>query len=201
MKQKDIHNDEELYQQFMAELKTGADEYDRIMAQQQNPAAQSRRKAISRYVAAACIILPLIGLSIYLLLDNGEQEIPMTAKIDMDTPIVISQSVELNKNDEIRKVDIIDEEKTLPMDNINKKQVIAQHVVPQATIQEQPENDIIPPTVEDEVDDKVENEEFIHSLLTEVEIRAKNEERMCREIIEEICNNAENQSNIPELSL
>ena len=39
MKQHKNNRDEQLYQQILAELKPGADEYDRIMAQGKQPVA------------------------------------------------------------------------------------------------------------------------------------------------------------------
>ena len=64
MKQHKNNRDEQLYRQILAELKPGADEYDRIMAQGKQPAR--RRFAACRYAAAACLLMAVAGLSIYL---------------------------------------------------------------------------------------------------------------------------------------
>ena len=62
MKQHNIHNDEALYQQLLAELTPAAEEYDRIMEQGQQPACRSRRGvSLYRYIAAACVLIAIVG--------------------------------------------------------------------------------------------------------------------------------------------
>lgn len=62
MKQHNIHNDEALYQQMLAELTPAAEEYDRMMEQGQQPACRSRRGAsLYRYIAAACVLIAIVG--------------------------------------------------------------------------------------------------------------------------------------------
>lgn len=73
MKQHKNNRDEQLYQQILAELKPGADEYDRIMAQGKQPAR--RRPAPYRYAAAACLLVAAAGLTIGLL-KNAPAETP-----------------------------------------------------------------------------------------------------------------------------
>ena len=56
------HNeDDALYQQILAELKPGADEYDRMVAQKKHPAGLRRRfRPRFGYVAAACVMIAFL---------------------------------------------------------------------------------------------------------------------------------------------
>ena len=81
MKQHKNNRDEQLYQQILAELKPGADEYDRIMAQGKQPAR--RRPAPYRYAAAACLLMAVAGLSVYLQ-KNVPAESPAPAVAEME---------------------------------------------------------------------------------------------------------------------
>lgn len=73
MKQQDIHNDEALYQQMLAELAPGAEEYDKIVAEGKHPAARKRRTVpYYKYAAAACVLLAVT--SSILLLQQGSEE-------------------------------------------------------------------------------------------------------------------------------
>lgn len=80
MKQHKNNRDEQLYQQILAELKPGADEYDRIMAQGKQPAR--RRPAPYRYAAAACLLVAAAGLTISLLKNvPAETPAPTVAEV------------------------------------------------------------------------------------------------------------------------
>lgn len=81
MKQHKNNRDEQLYQQILAELKPGADEYDRIMAQGKQPAR--KRFAACRYAAAACLLMAVAGLSVYLQ-KNVPAESPAPAVAEME---------------------------------------------------------------------------------------------------------------------
>ena len=62
MKQHDIHNDEALYLQILAELAPGAEEYDRVVEQRLHPAAKRHRIIpYYKYVAAACVLFAFVG--------------------------------------------------------------------------------------------------------------------------------------------
>lgn len=62
MKQHDIHNDEALYLQILAELAPGAEEYDRVVEQGLHPAAKRHRIIpYNKYVAAACVLFAFVG--------------------------------------------------------------------------------------------------------------------------------------------
>lgn len=81
MKQHKNNRDEQLYQQILAELKPGADEYDRIMAQGKQPAR--RRPAPYRYAAAACLLVAAAGLTIGLL-KNAPAETPASTVAEVE---------------------------------------------------------------------------------------------------------------------
>lgn len=78
MKQQDIHNDEALYQQMLAELAPGAEEYDKLMAEGKHPAAKKHRVIpYYKYAAAACVLLAVAG-SVLLLQQRGEEPAEQT---------------------------------------------------------------------------------------------------------------------------
>ena len=78
MKQHDIHNEEALYQQMLAELAPGAEEYDKLMAAGKHPAARKRRTIpYYKYAAAACVVLAVAG-SVLLLQQRGEEPAEQT---------------------------------------------------------------------------------------------------------------------------
>lgn len=91
MKQHDINNDfckqdksdEALYQQMLAELAPGAEEYDKLIAEGKHPAAKVHRTIpYYKYVAAACILLAVAG-SVLLLQQRGEEpEKQTTAQVE-----------------------------------------------------------------------------------------------------------------------
>ena len=77
MKQHNIHNDEALYQQLLAELTPAAEEYDRMMEQGQQPACRSRRGvSLYRYIAAACVLIAIVGGTLALLTKHDEASQP-----------------------------------------------------------------------------------------------------------------------------
>ena len=75
--------DEALYQQILAELAPGAEEYDKIVAEGKHPATKKRRTIpYYKYAAAACILLAVAG-SILLLQQRGEEpEKQTTAQVE-----------------------------------------------------------------------------------------------------------------------
>ncbi len=88
MKQHDRHNDDELYQQIMAELRPGADEYDRLMAAGQNPGAmRATRRLIFRYAAAACALIAISTLALVLWQTERQQQVPQMAHQELPTSI------------------------------------------------------------------------------------------------------------------
>ena len=70
------NNEEELYQQIMAELEPGAAEYDRLMANGENPASKVKKVPLGRkwYAVAACFIGLLIIGTAYMLHNDSEEQ-------------------------------------------------------------------------------------------------------------------------------
>lgn len=83
MKQHNIHNDEAIYQQMLAELTPGAEEYDRIVAAGKHPDRKNRRTIpLYKYAAAACVLLA-VASSILLLQQRGQEATEhTTAKVE-----------------------------------------------------------------------------------------------------------------------
>lgn len=69
-------NEEELYQQIMAELEPGAAEYDRMMANGENPTSKAKKVPLQRkwYAVAACFIGLLIVGTAYVLHNDSEEQ-------------------------------------------------------------------------------------------------------------------------------
>ena len=72
------HNeDDALYQQILAELKPGADEYDQMVAQKKHPAGLRRRfRPRFGYVAAACVMIAFLVATQILWQTDGLQQPP-----------------------------------------------------------------------------------------------------------------------------
>lgn len=70
------NNEEEIYQQIMAELEPGAAEYDRMMANGENPASKAKRVPLGKkwYAVAACFIGLLIVGGTYMLNNDSEEQ-------------------------------------------------------------------------------------------------------------------------------
>lgn len=70
------NNEEELYQQIMAELEPGAAEFDRMMANGENPASKAKKVPLGRkwYAVAACFIGLLIIGTAYMLHNDSEEQ-------------------------------------------------------------------------------------------------------------------------------
>lgn len=71
------NNEEELYQQIMAELEPGVAEYDRMMANGENPASKAKKVPLQRkwYAVAVCFIGLLIVGTANMLHDDSEGQI------------------------------------------------------------------------------------------------------------------------------
>lgn len=197
MKLHNTHNDEELYQKILAELKPGADEYDRLMSEGQNPASKRKFTTyIYKYVAAAIILFAIIGTSLYMMI--GEEE-------NIQHPVA----------EVVKHVDAEGKETILHNNTITKAgeeaetPAIAENVIaysrkskanPAKTDQE---DTIINNSSDTEIDER--EQEFLYALITEVENRAlaeqEEEENLYRSIVEEVTANMSNKSNKPELAL
>lgn len=82
MKHMKTDNDEELYQQMISKWKNGADEYDKIMAQRLEAKHTQQQRPFRWLVLAASILFPVMGISIYLIIEKNKKEIadPATVK-------------------------------------------------------------------------------------------------------------------------
>ena len=76
MNKQQYNNEEELYRQIMAELEPGAAEYDRMMANGENPASKAKKVPLGRkwYAVAACFIGLLIVGTAYMLHNDSEEQ-------------------------------------------------------------------------------------------------------------------------------
>lgn len=84
------HHDEELYQEFMAELDRGAAEYDRLMASGAAP-ARKRRAVVLKWWAAAASLAVLLGISATLFVaqrDDVSRPAAITASVRAEKPLV-----------------------------------------------------------------------------------------------------------------
>ncbi len=201
MKQHSTYKDEVLYQQIMAELKPGADEYDRLMSEGEAPVCKVEhnvgkskvvpmRKAhssIYKYVAAASIMFAIIGTSLYMIIDHED---------NVQTPI-------LKRGRAIRIDSIATPCTTSPLGGMGTDNVIAKSSRsvgnPVKTAKEIIKNN------SDDTEADEHEQEFLYALITEVESRAlieqEEEDMLYRSIIEEVAANMSNKSNIPELIL
>lgn len=205
MKQHNTYNDEELYQQIVAELKPGADEYDALMAEGKAPATKSKvvvmhethtsshsRNAYTyKYVAAACIAFAIIGTSISILMNSETENSHPVAEVIKP----VSDNT-LLAHEEAKKPVVVENDKyeinIAPA--VHASQSSASHAQPKHTKAETPH-----PSADEA------EQEFLYALITEVENEAlaeqAEEESLYRAIIEEVSANMSNNSNNPELIL
>lgn len=196
MKQHNTHNDEELYQQIMAELTPGADEYDRIMSEGKNPA--SKRKVVMhiyKYVAAASILFAIIGTSLYMMIGDEDQTLKPVAEVVK--PVDAETEKACIYDNTISKVEAETEAPDVADNVIAKSGISASN--PVKTAQDASKN------ISADVEADEREQEFLYALITEVEGRAleeqAEEERLYRSIVEEVTANMSNESNKPELVL
>lgn len=189
MKQHNIHNDEVLYRQIMAELKPGADEYDALMRNGQNPASKRKPYIIYKYAAAACIAFAIIGISLRVMMSN-DTEMPL-AQVTTD---MVEQKDRYPMAKEEAKADLaMAAEIAQPAESIMLEKA---EQAPGIETSEMPRH-------ETETDES--EQEFLYALITEVEHRAlaeqEEDEQFYRSIIEEVTENMSNATKTPELIL
>lgn len=102
MKQHNIYNDEELYQQIMAELKPGADEYDRILEQRRhkNIGTFGYLKWVSGIAAVA-----VVGFFAFPKQEKPHDNIVSNKPILKDTTCIIKHEVDAASNPSLAKTD------------------------------------------------------------------------------------------------
>lgn len=94
------HNeDDALYQQILAELKPGADEYDRMVAQKKHPAGlRCRFRPRFGYVAAACVVIAFLVATQILWQTDGLQQPPQLARQVLPTAGDVATRVAVPKD-------------------------------------------------------------------------------------------------------
>lgn len=202
MKQQNIHNEEELYQEILAELKPGAEEYEHLMANGQNPACKVSRHSLYKY--AACIALFLMGTATYFILHNHSENSHenLIAQTEVKTNPEKELGGEKKKEESLNTIDHSQISIQNPKTEYQKskrstvKQNFAEKTVEQ-TPTDQNSVDEIPLTA-----DQSENEsELAPTLIAEIEMRVLRKEQFQRELVEEIYTNIIELPNKPELSL
>ena len=195
MKQHKNNRDEQLYRQILAELKPGADEYDRIIAQGKQPAR--RRLAAYRYAAAACLLMAVAGLSVYLQTnDPAESPAPAVAEMEVTHQTEKPQVSEPSPSPE----EAIAEAPRAKRAAQRQPTVLPAQAAPQTSVSEE---DTVPKATPQEADDS--DQELILGILAPVEAQAIHEEReeemLYRTILNEISDKIINSHTLSELSL
>lgn len=195
MKQHKNNRDEQLYQQILAELKPGADEYDRIMAQGKQPAR--RRLAPYRYVAAACLLVAAAGLTIGLL-KNAPAETPAStvAEVEVTHQTEKPQVAEPPRSSEEAIAEAPRAERAAQGQATARPASATPHTGAS-------EEDTAPEAAPQEADDS--DQELILGILAQVEAQAIHEEReeemLYQTILNEISDNIINPHTQSERSL
>lgn len=94
------HNeDDALYRQILVELKPGADEYDRMVAQKKHPAGlRCRFRPRFGYVAAACVMIAFLVATQILWQTDGMQQPPQLARRVLPTAGDVATRVAVPKD-------------------------------------------------------------------------------------------------------
>lgn len=206
MKQHDINNDfcrqdksdEALYQQMLAELAPGAEEYDKLISEGKHPAAKVHRTIpYYKYAAAACVLFAVVGGTWFWQTRNeAEPQTQLVAKIEDEHQ---------DPSNEYYKVQVQEEplstSPTMLADTL--KQVIrGRHHVPQTPTVTQTAL-LAEDTSRTSID--ASKKELYYALLAEVEAREtqieQQKQEALRALINELIYNIEQQPNRPELSL
>lgn len=198
MKQHDIHNDDALYQQMLAELAPGAEEYNKIVARGKHPASKKRRIIpYYIYVEAACVLFAMIGTP-WLLMDKTEDELQTKQVAQIDT----MKPEPTNAHERLLAEDISQPDKaSLPSCSQAKvhqrRKRVSRHLPVMQTVSptENSENNA----------NAAPDQELYLALLAEVEAREiqieQQEQQSMRNLFDELIDNIEQQPNRPELIL
>lgn len=189
MKQHDIHNDDALYQQMLAELAPGAEEYDKLMAEGKHPAAKKRRVIpYYKYAVAASVLLAIGGGA--LLMTEQEADEPLSE------PVAIIAEQQPTQQPDV----LLTQEAAQPSAPQRKEASAPQHPITAA----EPLQAESPATTAPDTDgcDPV---ELQLALLNEIEYRAAlaqlQDEYLHRALIEELTNHIIEQPEGPQLTL
>lgn len=195
MKQHKNNRDEQLYQQILAELKPGADEYDRIMAQGKQPGR--KRFAACRYAAAACLLMAVAGLSVYLQKNvPAESPAPAVAEVEVTHQTEKPQAAEPPRSSEEAIAEAPRAERAAQGQATARPASATPHTGAS-------EEDTAPEAAPQEADDS--DQELILGILAQVEAQAIHEEReeemLYQTILNEISDNIVNPHTQSERSL
>lgn len=203
MKQHDTYPDEALYQQMMAELQAGADEYDTLLAARKRATAKQTRKRLAiRYAAAACLVFAISAVTLLRPpLNPPKGGLPHSADISsqgsLEAQNVLTENMEEVQNAQLEYVP----ERDVPQVNKVLAQAPAKHQVDMTT----PNMEEPAPLVEDDTDIDISDQELLYALITEVEAKAMaeqaEEERLYRTLLEEISTNISKETTQTELTL
>lgn len=196
MKQHDIHNDDALYQQMLAELAPGAEEYDKLIAEGKHPAAKVRHSIpYYKYIAAACVLVAVVGGTWFWQIRNeAEPQTQLVAQFEEEEPVTEYYKVQVQKETET-------EETTTTLEPQKQVRHSRQHTSNTLTVAQTEQ------LAEDSTNTPADtpNQELYYALLAEVEAREieikQQEQQAMRALIDELIYNIEQQPNRPELSL
>lgn len=199
MKQHDIHNDEALYRQMLAELAPGAEAYDKMVAEGRHPAARTRRLTpYYKYVAAACVLLTVTG-GTWLIAERPDDR-PQTELVAQ------AEGEKLRQAEDYDRTQSQEDEHAGTADAPSLD--TGQHAGPgiRQASRPLPQAQATPHTEESaEAPDDTPDRELYYALLAEVEAKAaqqeQQEQQSLRALFDELIDNIEQQSNRPELSL
>ncbi len=199
MKQHDIHNDEVLYRQMLAELSPGAEEYDRIVEQGLHPAAKPHRTIpYYKYAAAACVLIAFVGGTWFLQERNrNEQQAQPVSHLDnkMQRPT--------DRPDRLLAAEEVGQEKR-PATSSRSQQPICQR---RKKASSSPPATPTAPTAKDSLNtsDNTPDEELYFAILSEIENRVvsehKREEFLHQALIDELTNIIIENPEGPQLTL
>ncbi len=198
MKQHDIHNDDALYQQMLAELAPGAEEYDKIVARGKHPASKKRRIIpYYIYVEAACVLFAMIGTP-WLLMDKTEDELQTKQVAQIDT----MKPEPTNTHERLLAEDISQPDKASSPSCSQAKA----HQRRKRVSRPRPVMQTVSPTENAENNaNAAPDQELYLALLAEVEAREiqieQQEQQSMRNLFDELIDNIEQQPNRPELIL
>lgn len=194
MKQHDIHNDDALYQQMLAELAPGAEEYDKLIAEGKHPAAKAHRTIpYYKYIAAACVLFAVVGGTWFWQTRNDvNPQTQLVAKTEEEKQEPIIEYYQVQKETE---------ETTTPPDTQKQVRQSRQHA--SRTLPATQTAQLADDTVSTSAD--APDQELYLALLAEVEAREtqieQQEQQAMRALFDELIYNIEQQPNRPELSL
>lgn len=199
MKQHDIHNDEALYRQILAELAPGAEEYDRVVEQGLHPAAKRHRIIpYNKYVAAACVLFAFVGGAWFM--QEGGKNDQQTQPV---SHLEIKKQQPIDKPSRLLAAEEVQQEKSPAAPSHNQRPISqsSKNMSYSLTVTQ------IAPAAEDSLNtsDNTPDEELYFAILGEIENRVaseqKREEFLHQALIDELTNIIIENPEGPQLTL